>query len=106
MNVTIMKKNRMYQKRNSVEAIIIHKQEIKRIRVDSCIRRFIRELTNAGFNTVNCCCGHNRYPLTVICEKTNGEFYDLISGKIIPRTRNFYKMDDEGFYYIPEVINY
>jgi hypothetical protein len=94
----------MCQKKSSVETIIIHKQELKKIRVDACIRGFIRDLTNAGFNTFGCCCGHNRYPITVICEHPNGKFYDLISGRTIPRTRNFYRLDADGFYYIPEVI--
>lgn len=31
-------------------------------------------------------------------------FREIISQKIIPRTRNFYKKDSEGYYYIPEVL--
>ena len=93
----------MCQKRNTVYEVILHKKEAIKVRLDSCIRTFIKELANSDFNTVASCCGHNRYPLTVICEHPNRTFYDLISGKTIPRKRNFYKKDKDGFYYIPEV---
>ncbi len=90
------------EKRNSVEEIIIHEQELKRIRVDKCIRKLIKSLTNHGYNTVACCCGHGIYPVTIVCKESNG-YVELISGIKIPRTRNFYRLDSEGFYYIPEV---
>jgi len=30
--------------------------------------------------------------------------HDLVSGTRIPRRRNFYRRDADGFYYIPEVV--
>jgi hypothetical protein len=74
-------------------------------RVDPCIRDYIKELNFLGYHTVACCCGHGKYPLTVICKKKNGDFFELITHVNIPRTRNFYKTDSEGYYYIPEVSN-
>jgi len=55
--------------------------------------------------------------LSVMIENdvTNGDYryivstvktiFDLISNKIIPRKKRFYKIDKQGYYYIPEVIN-
>jgi hypothetical protein len=78
----------------------------KWIRVDPCIRHLITSLSNHGYRTVASCCGHGIYPMTIICQVGNSKrYYDLISGEDIPRTRNFYKMDSNGFYYIPETIN-
>jgi len=44
--------------------------------------------------------------LTIICRVRGrrNRFYELISGKEIPRKRNFYKKDKEGYYYIPETV--
>ena len=100
----------MCKKRNSVEEIIIHEKQLKRIRVDKCIRHLIKSLTNHGYNTVACCCGHGIYPITIICREPSilrsSDHFELISGIEIPRTRNFYKLDSKGFYYIPEVVGY
>lgn len=95
---------KMCQKRSSVNCLTIHNKSLIRIRVDSCIRDLIRSLNNHQYVTVACCCGHGRYPLTVICKKDSEGYYDLVSGIDIPRTRNFYKLDSEGYYFIPEVI--
>ena len=94
----------MCQKRSSVNCIISYNKSFKKIRVDPCIRHLILSLNNHGYTTVACCQGHGRYPLTVICKTKTNRYYDLISGKDIPRTRNFYKKDSNGFYYIPELI--
>ena len=94
---------RMCQKRSSVN-FLLHDGKI--IRVDPCIRHLIHSLNAHGYNTVGCCCGHKRYPLTIICKTKSGRFYDLVSGVDIPRTRNFYKMDEDGYFYIPEIVNY
>lgn len=77
-------------------------------KIDKCIQSFILSLQSTGFKTLSCCCGHGIYPLTVVIE-THSEGrkpfnVELISGKIIPRKRNFYKKDDKGFYYIPETL--
>ncbi len=78
------------------------------INLDKCLRNFIQELNTAGFFTVGCCCGHLKYPTTIVCKKKFGGedvIFELISGKIIPRKRRFYKKDEEGYYYIPEVVD-
>ncbi len=63
-------------------------------------------LQNNGYETVSSCCGHGKYPLTVVVKYkiNNIPFYKELFTQIdIPRFRRFYKTDNEGYYYIPEV---
>lgn len=53
---------------------------------------------------ISCCCGHNKYPMTVVVRNRKGTCWELISGKMIYRKRSFYKRDEQGYYYIPETI--
>jgi hypothetical protein len=80
----------------------------KTVRVDPCIREHIAQMNKNGFETLACCCGHGIYPRTVVVKVPSGKiavFYDPNTLVYIPRTRNFYKKDENGFYYIPEVQN-
>jgi len=86
-------------------------------RIDPCIRNFIKWLNNKHV-TVLSCCGHGKYPISVIVKEgteINGKraivFREIISGKIL-RTihdvtkkypKKFYKRDKKGYYYIPKV---
>lgn len=60
---------------------------------------------NTSLTILACCCGHGRYPMTIVTNigLSKNHIIDLVSGKEIPRTRNFYKRDEQGYYYIPEV---
>lgn len=73
-------------------------------RVDGCIKDLL--LTD-GFRkhatTLDCCCGHGRYPKTIIIKSIDGKIREFYTGKVIPRTRRFYKTDGDGYYYIPEI---
>ena len=94
----------MCQKRNSVN-IIINK---KKVRVDACMRGLIRSLNVHGIQTLACCCGHGKYPMTIVYRYTKldplrGNIYDFCSGWGIPRKKRIYKKDKEGYFYIPEV---
>ena len=77
-------------------------------RIDPCIKSFILSLQMGGFKTIGSCCGHGKYPLSVVIEtrpKHRKPFnVELISGKVIPRKRRFYRKDKQGYYYIPEVL--
>ena len=64
----------------------------------------INALNSRGFETKACCCGHKKYPMTIIYEGKSGGFFDLFTGIHIPRKRKFYKRDKDGYYYIPEII--
>lgn len=75
----------------------------RNIRVDGCMAEKIVRLNELGVVTLGCCCGHGRYPTTIIVKSSSGTIYDSCSAVIVPRTRNFYKTDDDGFYYLPEL---
>ncbi len=42
----------------------------KTVCVDSCIVKEIQELWDAGFETLGCCCGHNKEKPSVIVDKS------------------------------------
>ncbi len=74
--------------------------------IDPCMVEFIKNLNfcfRKSIKIVACCCGHKKYPMTVVVNN-GGRICDLISGKEIPRKRNFYKKDKQGYYYIPETV--
>lgn len=66
------------------------------------MKPLIKYLRAHNINTIACCCGHRKYPMTIVIKDACGVF-ELLSGTPILRTRRFYKRDSEGYYYIPEV---
>lgn len=76
--------------------------------VDKCLNNIITFIDNYSddWRTISCCCGHGKYPITIVVEcKSTGKKMELFSDIEIDRKRKFYKKDSEGYYYIPEVIN-
>ena len=77
-------------------------------RIDPCMKNLIRNINlilPSHIEMVACCCGHGKYPMTIIVNcKTCGKNTDMVSDKVIPRTRKFYKKDNQGYYYIPKVV--
>ena len=75
--------------------------------IDKCMRILIDNLKfmlrSTPHKIIACCCGHGKYPMTIIVKHKEGTIFDLMSGIQISRTRNFYKKDKQGYYYIPEV---
>ena len=72
--------------------------------IDKCMENAIHILNNRfHINIIACCCGHGKYPMTIVIEDDLG-IYELFSGEDIPRKRKFYKRDKKGYYYIPETI--
>ena len=80
-------------------------------RIDKCMKPFIKWLRKKHLPVG---CGHGKYPVTVVVkegidmpigQKNKIIYREIISQKIIPRTRNFYKRDKQGYYYIPEVLD-
>lgn len=75
-------------------------------RIDKCMKNFINNINlmlPSNKKIVGCCCGHFKYPMTIII-KYRDRHLDLVSDTFIPRSRKFYKKDKQGYYYIPEVI--
>jgi hypothetical protein len=75
----------------------------KNIRVDIDMWEIIYSLLQHGYKTRGCCCGHGKYPMSIIYQEGH-KFYELFSGAYIPRIRNFYVKDKQGIFYIPESI--
>ena len=91
----------MCNKRNSRLAEITPKKYVK---VDGCLSYIISNLNVLGIKTLSSCCGHNKYPMTIIVKTELGNL-ELFSGFNINRKKRFYIKDKQGFYFIPEVIN-
>ncbi len=86
-------------------------------KIDKCMREEIKGWRRAikllnpyldDLKIVACCCGHGKFSKTIILRlKVDGDseasYFDHFSGVEIPRSRNFYKRDKQGYYYIPEV---
>jgi len=81
--------------------------EFKKVRVDACLKNLIPFIDSLLKNCflVACCCGHGKYPMTIVVRYASGRIREILSGTDIPRTRRFYKKDKDGFYYIPETIS-
>lgn len=83
--------------------------------IDSCMVSRIRLLIKDGIETAGCCCGHGKYPMTIVfmCEGT-GVYHEWFTSTPLlkegptyrrrGRTRRFYKTDEDGHYYIPETV--
>jgi len=83
------------------------KYKTSNVRIDKCMKRLISFLKDKHeflyFPIVACCCGHGKYPMTIVANY--GSFcLELLSGQTIPRVRRIYKKDKRGVYYIPEVL--
>ena len=76
--------------------------------IDKCMRKFVRNLDiiiKEPWKVVACCCGHGKYPMTIVVKSDiTGEVIEIFNLKSIPRDKRFYKKDKQGYYYIPEVI--
>lgn len=71
-------------------------------RIDPCMRNFIAWLNRSGVKTLSSCCGHGIYPMSCIVDVSFP--YEIFSGIELKNKKRFYKKDDEGVYFIPEVI--
>jgi hypothetical protein len=74
----------------------------KSITVDRCMGADVAALQENGITTLGCCCGHGRYPRTIVCRDPEGA-YEYFSGiRLGQKTRNFYRRDSGGHFYLPE----
>jgi len=72
-------------------------------KIDVCMVNLIKALNSSDHKVLACCCGHGKYPMTIIV-KSYGNIFELISGKAIFRKSRFYVKDKDGLYYVPEVF--
>jgi len=71
-------------------------------RIDPCMKDKLIILNCLNIPTLACCCGHDRYPETIVVKYLDG-VHELNTGVKIPRKKRFYRTDTDGFYYIPEI---
>lgn len=78
-------------------------------RIDPCMKILIKSLNQflrKDVKILACCCGHGKYPMTIVCESQRmSQPFEIVSNKFIPRKKKFYKRDKQRVYYIPEVQN-
>ena len=91
----------MCNKRSSKLVIL---NSIGKRRLDDCIANLIVRLNSSNVRTLASCCGHEKYPMTIVAVDRFGLPYEFITGRGIPRKRRFYIKDKEGFYFIPECL--
>jgi len=72
-------------------------------KIDACMVNLIDVLNSyTPYKILACCCGHGRYPMTIIFDG-GYDIIELMSDKEISRKKRFYRKDKKGYYYIPEV---
>jgi hypothetical protein len=72
--------------------------------VDTCMKNIIDMLQRHGVTTLACCCGHNKYPMTIVIKNIYYGPLEMFSTRVIPRKKRFYIKDKQGYYYIPETV--
>ena len=72
--------------------------------IDPCMKKVIGNLQLENVETLACCCGHGKYPMTIVIRGLMGLPVEIFSNKTIFRKKKFYKRDKQGYYFIPEVV--
>ena len=75
-------------------------------RIDSCLRWPVQVLQSLGYKTIASCCGHGRYPRTILYRDSQNVVRDFDSKHIIgvfnPRIKRrgqrWYVLDSVGYY--------
>ena len=77
-------------------------------RIDKCLISIIDNLNRSTkLKTLASCCGHGIYNSTIVVKDKKGNIFEYYSNKPLnPKKRNrYYKKDNKGFYFIPELVN-
>ena len=75
-------------------------------RIDQCLRGTVEKINYGGtYKTVASCCGHGKYPSTIVVRGASGSFREYFSGKAIEKRKKhrYYKRDKAGHYFIPQI---
>lgn len=74
-------------------------------RKDICMAKLCSLMNETTkYKTLASCCGHGKYPMTIVVSRGWGDPIEWFSQITIKRKRNFYKRDKQGIFYIPELI--
>ncbi len=79
--------------------------------IDPCILAKIKKLQKMGLDTILSCCGHNKYPETIIIKNDDNTVYEYNSSKFLKdynpffdkRHNPYYIKDADNYYFIPGV---
>lgn len=73
--------------------------------IDPCMRSVIQNLQELRVKTLACCCGHKKYPMSIVVDIGVEKVMplEIFSNTMIERKKKFYKKDSNGFHYIPEI---
>jgi len=89
----------MCQRGDTLEVII----DDKSISIDSCIAHKVNAINMVGlFKTLGSCCGHGKYPPTIVVKDQSGQTFEYHTRHPIQRMRRFYRKDADGHYFLPE----
>lgn len=72
-------------------------------RIDECLTEIITHINKIGYKTLSSCCGHGKYPKTIIVynSETKSIFEWFSATRLIkPKLNRFYKRDKQGYYYL------
>jgi len=77
----------------------------KQILVDGCLLEALKIINNMrDFTTLGCCCGHGVYKKSIIIQnKIDNRIFEYYNQVEINRKNRFYKMDKNGYYFLPEL---
>lgn len=81
--------------------------------IDSCLVEQIEIMQELGAKTISSCCGHDKYPPTIVIKRKDNSCYEHYSNTILKnynpkfdkRHNSYYKKDKDGIYFIPELVN-
>jgi hypothetical protein len=75
-------------------------------RVDACLGDTLKSIRAAGFVPVASCCGHDRYPMTVVVKCPDGLVMEYFSKVLLQRKKRnrYYTRDSKGYYYIAACV--
>jgi len=88
------------------------KKQYRPVEVDLCLQTEVKRINkNYALRTLASCCGHNKYPKTIVVQnKYSRTIFEYFTGIRIfnkykngKKRRRFYKKDQYGYYFIPEV---
>lgn len=75
----------------------------KSVRIDKCLKPILTFLREHQIITYASCCGHNKYPRTIVYRAKDGHIRELFTGEFLGEKKRFYRKDENGYYYIPEL---
>lgn len=84
--------------------------------IDPCLIPILQQINtenNHRYRTLLSCCGHNHYKKSIVVIENNRRVFEWFSGVELPKyyknkkiRHRYYRKDVNGYYYIPEVIEF